>query len=111
MFIGADISELSYSYIGFNYILSGIAIGGFFLPTLTVMMFRNRRINKFNRQLVDSLNAMSNAFKAGLTFPQAMEHVVTAITGKGIVERRARKIFDPRQGIGTAIPINAGTTG
>jgi tight adherence protein B len=52
-----------------------LGIGGFFLPSLTVKMFRNRRINKFNRQLVDSLNAMSNAFKAGLTFPQAMEHV------------------------------------
>lgn len=30
-FIGADITELSYSYIGFNFILSGIALGGFFL--------------------------------------------------------------------------------
>ena len=30
-FVGADITEISYSYIGFNYILSSIAIGGFFL--------------------------------------------------------------------------------
>lgn len=29
--IGANISELNYSYIGFNYILSAIAIGGFFI--------------------------------------------------------------------------------
>ncbi len=29
--IGASISELSYSYIGFNYILTSIAVGGFFL--------------------------------------------------------------------------------
>lgn len=29
--IGADINELSYSYIGFNYILSALAIGGFFI--------------------------------------------------------------------------------
>lgn len=29
--IGADISVLSYSYIGFNYILTAIAIGGFFI--------------------------------------------------------------------------------
>lgn len=29
--IGADISELLYSYIGFNYILTAIAIGGFFV--------------------------------------------------------------------------------
>ena len=30
-FIGADIDTLSYSYIGFNFILSGIALGGFFI--------------------------------------------------------------------------------
>ncbi|MCX6231555.1 MAG: urea transporter [Bacteroidetes bacterium] len=29
--IGANITELSYGYIGFNYILSAIAIGGFFI--------------------------------------------------------------------------------
>ena len=29
--IGANISELSYSYIGFNYILTAIAVGGFFI--------------------------------------------------------------------------------
>ena len=30
-FIGADIDALGYSYIGFNFILSGIALGSFFL--------------------------------------------------------------------------------
>jgi urea transporter/murein DD-endopeptidase MepM/ murein hydrolase activator NlpD len=30
-FIGANINELSYSYIGFNFILTAIAIGGFFI--------------------------------------------------------------------------------
>jgi len=30
-FIGADIDSLSYSYIGFNFILTGIAVGGFFM--------------------------------------------------------------------------------
>jgi len=29
--VGADITELSYAYIGFNYILTAIAIGGFFI--------------------------------------------------------------------------------
>ena len=29
--IGADLNELSYSFIGFNFILSAIAIGGFFI--------------------------------------------------------------------------------
>lgn len=31
LFIGANLGELSYDYIGFNYILTSIAIGGFFL--------------------------------------------------------------------------------
>lgn len=30
-FVGADISELSYTYIGFNFILTAMALGGFFL--------------------------------------------------------------------------------
>lgn len=31
LFIGANMQELSYSYIGFNFILTSIAIGGFFI--------------------------------------------------------------------------------
>ena len=31
LFIGANLNELSYGYIGFNYILTAIAIGGFFI--------------------------------------------------------------------------------
>jgi urea transporter len=30
-FVGADITEINYSYIGFNYILTSIAIGGYFI--------------------------------------------------------------------------------
>jgi len=64
------------SYIIFNPILCvGMTIFGFFLPMLMVKHYRKRRIKKFNVQLVDALQAMANAFKAGLTFPQAIEHV------------------------------------
>jgi tight adherence protein B len=64
------------SYILFNPILCvGATIFGFFLPMLMVKHYRKRRIKKFNVQLVDALQAMANAFKAGLTFPQAIEHV------------------------------------
>jgi tight adherence protein B len=52
-----------------------LAACGFFVPTLMVKIFKARRLKKFNIQLVDSLSQMSNAFKAGLTFPQAMEHI------------------------------------
>jgi tight adherence protein B len=57
--------------------LTGVvgAIFGFFLPMTMVKHYRKRRIKKFNTQLVDALQTMANAFKAGLTFPQAIEHV------------------------------------
>lgn len=64
------------SYIIFNPILAVLAtVFGFFVPMLMVKHYRKRRIKKFNVQLVDALQAMANAFKAGLTFPQAIEHV------------------------------------
>lgn len=52
-----------------------LGIAGFFLPMMAVRYYRARRIKRFNTQLVDALQAMANAFKAGLTFPQAIEHV------------------------------------
>src|SRR3954454_25247126 len=64
------------SYIIFNPILCvGATVFGFFLPIIMVKHYRKPRIKKFNVQLVDALQAMANAFKAGLTFPQAIEHV------------------------------------
>lgn len=63
-------------FIFFNPLFAVILfIVGFFVPMLTVKFYRTRRIKKFNVQLVDALTAMANAFKAGLTFPQAIEHV------------------------------------
>src|SRR5579871_6353794 len=53
----------------------GSTILRFFLPMILVEPYRKRRIRKFNTQLVDALQAMANAFKAGLTFQQAIEHV------------------------------------
>ena len=64
------------SWVLFNPLLAVAAtIFGFFLPMILVKYYRKRRIKKFNVQLVDALQAMSNAFKAGLTFPQAIETV------------------------------------
>ena len=65
-----------FSYFMVNPIVAvGMTIFGFFLPMLLVKHYRKRRIRKFNGQLVDSLQAMANAFKAGLTFQQAIEQV------------------------------------
>ena len=65
-----------FAYVVVNPLVSiGATIFGFFLPMLLVKYYRKRRIRKFNTQLVDALQAMANAFKAGLTFQQAIEYV------------------------------------
>jgi tight adherence protein B len=63
-------------YLVFNPVMCVIfALVGFFFPMLMIKYYRRRRIRRFNVQLVDALQAMANAFKAGLTFPQAIEHI------------------------------------
>jgi tight adherence protein B len=65
-----------FSWIFINPIVFVMAtIAGFFLPMWAVKYYRAKRIEKFNVQLVDALVAMSNAFKAGLTFQQSLETV------------------------------------
>lgn len=64
------------SYLVINPLVAiGATIFGFFLPMMLVKHYRKRRIKKFNAQLVDALQAMANAFKAGLTFQQSIEQV------------------------------------
>lgn len=65
-----------FSYLVVNPLVAiGATIFGFFLPMVLVKFYRRRRIKRFNAQLVDSLQAMANAFKAGLTFQQSIEQV------------------------------------
>ena len=64
------------SWLVFNPLISvGMTISGFFWPMLMVKLYRRRRVKKFNTQLVDALQTMASALKAGLTFPQASEHL------------------------------------
>ncbi len=63
-------------WLVFNPVMCFLLAGlGFFMPMIAVKYYRKKRIKKFNVQLVDALQAMANAFKAGLTFPQAIEHI------------------------------------
>ena len=63
-------------YVIFNVLICIMAtITGFFLPMILIKHLRKRRIKKFNAQLVDALQGMANAFKAGLTFQQSVEFI------------------------------------
>jgi tight adherence protein B len=48
---------------------------GFVLPFWGIKQIKKKRIIKFNIQLTDALVQMSAAFKAGLTFQQAMDSI------------------------------------
>ncbi len=57
----------------FGYVVTAIlTILGFFTPSILVKYYSRKRIKKFNEQLVDALQNMSNALKAGLSLQQAM---------------------------------------
>jgi len=65
-----------FAYFVVNPIVAVLStIFGFFLPMLLVKHYRKRRVLRFNVQLVDALQALSNAFKAGLTFQQGVEQI------------------------------------
>ena len=52
---------------------TGCAIVAFPIPRLAIVWLKRRRDKKFNVQLIDALNAMGNALKAGFSLPQALE--------------------------------------
>jgi tight adherence protein B len=66
---------------GLGYVVGGPLLGslggatGFFAPQFWVRYLRRRRIRLFEQQLVEVLQQMAGALKAGLTFPQAVEQV------------------------------------
>jgi len=51
------------------------ATAGFFSPSLLVRLYRRRRLLRFNAQLVDGLQQMANALRAGFTLQQAIDQV------------------------------------
>ena len=52
-----------------------LSVVGLFAPGIYIRQAAQRRLELFNEQLVDALHAMSAAFRAGLSFPQALESV------------------------------------
>ncbi len=53
-----------------------LAVAGWNIPKRVLAVLKQRRLQRFNLQLVDSLVNMSNALKAGFSLQQAIELVV-----------------------------------
>ncbi|MGB6772406.1 MAG: type II secretion system F family protein [Candidatus Dormiibacterota bacterium] len=52
-----------------------LAVVGFFVPPIVLKYRSRKRLRKFNDQLGDTLILLSNALKAGYSFPQAMASI------------------------------------
>jgi tight adherence protein B len=63
------------------WIIMGLAAGvltgfcGLFVPGIYIRVLTAQRLALFNDQLIDALNALSSAFRAGLSFAQALEAI------------------------------------
>jgi tight adherence protein B len=88
MFFFVDVQQLAVLTLAMS--AAGVAVGllmfgpiitimlgltGLASPTILSRYYKHRRLKMFERQLVDALGGLSNAFRAGLTFRQAMEEI------------------------------------
>jgi tight adherence protein B len=62
-------------WLGGPLLLMTLGLGGFLAPGFAIKYYKKRRIQMFNTQLVEALQQMANAMKAGLTFAQAIEAI------------------------------------
>jgi tight adherence protein B len=63
-------------YVAFNWFIAVlVGIAGFLVPFVGIKHLREKRIHRFEAQLVDAMTQMSAAFRAGLTLAQATENI------------------------------------
>lgn len=63
------------AWVGGVFLGGLTAVAGFFAPAMAVRFYRRRRVKRFDAQLTDALQQMSNSLRAGLTFQQAVDQV------------------------------------
>jgi tight adherence protein B len=99
---GALISLLRF---GFEPQFVASAVGAYLLPMRYVKFRQARRLKALNRQLPDTLSLLSNALKAGLSLPQAMD-TVARNTVAPIADELGRVIREMNIGSATERALN-----
>ncbi len=94
---GALVALLRFGF-GPQFVIS--AVGAYLLPMRYVKYRQGRRLKALSRQLPDTLSLLSNALKAGLSLPQAMETVANN-TVAPIADELARVIREMNIGSAT----------
>ena len=83
-----------------QFVVAGVV--AYLLPMRFVKWRENRRLKTFNSRLPDTLSLLSNALKAGLSLPQAIESVAQNAASP-IAEELTRVIQETK--LGTATPV------
>jgi len=94
---GAVISLLRFGF-GPQFVIT--AVVAYLLPMRYLKYRQRKRLKALNRQLPDTLSLLSNALKAGLSLPQAMD-AVAHNTGAPMADELARVIREMNIGTGT----------
>jgi tight adherence protein B len=94
-------ASLAFWRFGFapQFVIAGV--GAYLLPMRFIKWRQGRRLKSFNRRLPDTLSLLSNALKAGLSLPQAIE-AVAATSTPPISDELWRAIRELN--LGTAMP-------
>lgn len=93
----ALISLLRFGY-GPQFVVAGVA--GYLIPMRYVKYRQGKRLKALNRQLPDTLSLLSNALKAGLSLPQALD-TVAHNTAAPIADELSRVIREMNIGSAT----------
>ena len=91
---------LSFWRFGFSaqFVIAGVI--AYLLPMRYVRWRQRRRLKAFNQRLPDTLSLLSNAMKAGLSLPQAIESVASNVS-KPMSEELARVVRETKLGATT----------
>jgi tight adherence protein B len=95
---GAALSIIRFGF-GAHFVFA--AAGAYLIPMRYVKWRQRRRLRAFNRRLPDTLGLLSNALKAGLSLPQAIE-AVAKNSAAPISDELARTIRE--MNLGSAVP-------
>jgi tight adherence protein B len=86
-----------------QFVISGVV--GYLLPMRYVYWRQRRRLRAFNAKLPDTLSLLSNAMKAGLSLPQALE-AIAATASAPISEELERVIRETKLGTATSTALS-----
>ncbi len=102
LLVGAALISLWRFGFAPQFVLAGVV--GYLIPMRYVKWRQRRRLKAFNSRLPDTLSLLSNAMKAGLSLPQAIESVAQSASPP-IGDELMRVIRETKLGTSTAAAL------